>query len=98
MTDSPESVPAMSEETATARESMSYAGFCPGCGAMYAACVDRGDRRRVAKFVADLVKYGARIERLPSERVRQELGLCHCKDNAVLAKQIDLLSDTMSDD
>lgn len=58
----------------------SYAGYCPGCGKMYACAVDYpSGKKRIARFVAGLVRDGARVERVTVETVRTELSSCTCK-------------------
>jgi hypothetical protein len=64
------------------QEPMAYAGICPTCGHMCAACVDDDDRKRAtAKFIAGMVRDGLRVERVTCEQVRQTLKMCSCKPN-----------------
>lgn len=57
-----------------------YVGFCRGCGSMYAAHVDYlDDRRNIARFLGQLAKDGARIERVTIEETRGSLAYCRCK-------------------
>lgn len=56
-----------------------YVGICPDCGEEYAATVDvqgdKADQRRTAKFVAELVRDGLEVKRIPRKDVRLA---CEC--------------------
>lgn len=53
-------------------DGMSYASYCPDCGRMVAAIVDSPDRKRdVAKHVAQSMREGCRVERIPCQAVRE---------------------------
>lgn len=61
-------------------ERMAYVGYCPMCGALYAAHVIDGARTSdLEEFVIGLVSDRARIATVPCEVVRQTLALCDCK-------------------
>jgi hypothetical protein len=63
-------------------ESMAYAGTCPTCGNMTAACVDTDDHKRgTAKFIAQMVRDGLTVERVTCEHVRQTMTMCSCQPN-----------------
>jgi hypothetical protein len=52
-------------------EPMAYAGHCPTCDALCAAAVDEPRRAREnAKFVAQMIRDGLRIERIDCAAVR----------------------------
>lgn len=54
----------------------SYVGRRPGCGCLVAACVDDGDRGRIATAIADFARGGYIVERVTVEVVRAELHSC----------------------
>ena len=65
-----------------------YAGFCAcGCGAIRAGSVDLPELKDdTAKFVAELIRDGMRVERMPIEEIR--MVFCECKNRN--AGQLDL--------
>ena len=63
------------------RPTHTYIGRCEGCGVIQAATVDdRGDLRRTAQWVAEMIRDGLIIERVTSEWVRTsgQFGDCTC--------------------
>lgn len=60
-----------------AAETMAYAGYCPDCGRMVAASVDTPTSRKdTAKFVAELIRDGVRVERIAVLAVRASAWGC----------------------
>lgn len=53
-----------------------YVGRRPGCGCMVAACIDDGDRARIAVAVADFAREGHIIERVPLTVVHADFRSC----------------------
>ena len=54
----------------TAPEPATYVGIAP-CGCLNMAVVDIPEKREVAKAIAQAVRYGDRIERWPTQQVRE---------------------------
>ncbi len=65
-----------------------YAGYCPTCDQPRAVTVDMGDKG-TAKFVADIIKRGLRVERITIEAVRSG-SFCLCNRKPKRGKQLEL--------
>lgn len=67
-----------------------YAGFCAcGCGAIVAGTVDiPSEKDSTADFVAELIRGGMRVERLPLDEIRMRF--CKCERPAAPEPQLAL--------
>lgn len=60
----------------------SYAGYCRTCGALCAAAVDDVDMTdRTAKWVAEMIADGLRVERVTDDVIRAEFRRCECENS-----------------
>ena len=62
-------------------ENMSYAAYCSKCGHLCGAAIDDPDHpERTAMYIANFIRDGLFVNRVPDEVIRKELHHCTCQD------------------
>lgn len=63
-------------------EKMLFIGTCTGCNQLVAGAVDDArDKKETAKFVAQMIRDGLRVERISVNDARNRMGHCTCEPN-----------------
>ena len=61
-----------------------YAGICPECGALCASRYDSGDKKEIAKDVAEFIADGLTIERVTLAEIGERFAACSCLPGTLL--------------